>query len=126
NADATARALAAYENVRWIAGGRAKEGGIAALSGFGDRVAAAYFYGECAGLFAGQMAEAMPGVPHATLATLDQAVAAARADAAPGDVLLLSPAAASFDQFASFEARGDAFRALIETAQAPQGTEARA
>jgi UDP-N-acetylmuramoylalanine--D-glutamate ligase len=47
--------------------------------------------------------------------TLDRAVARARVLARPGDVVLLSPACASFDQFRNFEHRGDTFRALVES-----------
>ncbi|MEM8758868.1 MAG: UDP-N-acetylmuramoyl-L-alanine--D-glutamate ligase [Pseudomonadota bacterium] len=110
NADAAEKALSAYEGIRWIAGGKAKEGGIASLQPLLGRVAGTYLIGEAEGLFAEQLGSA----PHARCGTLEAAVDAALADAAPGEVLLLSPAAASFDQFASFEARGEAFRALLE------------
>ena len=50
--------------------------------------------------------------------TLDEAVADARAAARPGEVVLLSPAAASFDQYRDFEARGEHFRALVEAERA--------
>jgi len=58
-------------------------------------------------------------VPWTISGTLANAVAAARAAARPGGVVLLSPACASFDQFANFEARGDAFRDLVRSS--PQG-----
>jgi len=54
------------------------------------------------------------GVPVQRVGTLEAAVDAAAAAAEPSDVVLLSPACASFDQFSDFEARGDAFRALVE------------
>ncbi|MGH2499232.1 MAG: UDP-N-acetylmuramoyl-L-alanine--D-glutamate ligase, partial [Candidatus Limnocylindria bacterium] len=54
-------------------------------------------------------------------ASLEEAVAAARRLALPGDVVLLSPACASFDMFASFEERGDRFRALVRAFAAPVG-----
>ncbi|MEM8623923.1 MAG: UDP-N-acetylmuramoyl-L-alanine--D-glutamate ligase [Pseudomonadota bacterium] len=110
NADAAEKALLSYENIRWIAGGRAKAGGIAPLAPLFERVAKTYLIGEAADDFAGQLGKA----PHALCGTLEAAVTAALAEAKPGEVLLLSPAAASFDQFASFEARGDAFRALLQ------------
>ncbi|MEM6676596.1 MAG: UDP-N-acetylmuramoyl-L-alanine--D-glutamate ligase [Pseudomonadota bacterium] len=110
NADAAEKALLAYEHVRWILGGRAKEGGIAALVPLFDRIAGAYLIGEAAETFG----QTLGSVTQRQCATLDAAVDAALAEAQPGEVLLLSPAAASWDQFASFEARGEAFRALLE------------
>jgi UDP-N-acetylmuramoylalanine--D-glutamate ligase len=53
------------------------------------------------------------GRSYARVGTIDHAVEAAAADAAPGDVVLLSPACASYDQYENFEARGDHFRSLI-------------
>ncbi len=109
NADAAEKALKAYEHIRWIAGGRPKEGGIEALRPLFGRIARAYLIGEAEAEFANTLA----GVDHLRCGTLDKAVAAAMRDAKPGDVVLLSPACASWDQFANFEARGDSFRALV-------------
>lgn len=105
NADAAARALSVYRNIRWIAGGRAKEGGIASISGDLDNVRKVYLVGEAADLFRRQLG----GRNLVMSGTIAEAVNSAAAEAEPGDVVLLSPAAASFDQFADFEARGDAF-----------------
>lgn len=112
NADAVARALACYRDIYWIAGGRAKEGGIEPLKPYFDRLRRAYLIGEAAEGFAKTLA----GQAATTIAsTLDRAVEAAYADARKDGVarpiVLLSPACASYDQFANFEARGDAFRA---------------
>jgi UDP-N-acetylmuramoylalanine--D-glutamate ligase len=109
NADAAEKALLAYDNIRWIAGGQSKEGGIESLRPLFGKIAKAYLIGEAEADFASTLG----GTPHLRCGTLSNAVATARADARPGDVILLSPACASFDQFASFEARGDAFRALM-------------
>jgi UDP-N-acetylmuramoylalanine--D-glutamate ligase len=114
NADATARALAVYPDIFWIAGGKPKEGGIAPLASFFPRVRKAYLIGEAANQFArtldGKALYEMSG-------TIDAAVAAAAADAAASaaeaPVVLLSPACASYDQFKDFEQRGDAFRNLV-------------
>ncbi len=113
NADAAARALACYGRLVWIAGGIAKSGGIEALRPLLPRVAHAVLIGRDAPLLAGTLADA--GVPFTLAGTLDAAVPAARAAAARtgSSVALLSPACASFDQFASFEARGDRFRDLV-------------
>jgi UDP-N-acetylmuramoylalanine--D-glutamate ligase len=114
NADATERALLSFHNVFWIAGGKAKAGGIEPLAPFFDRVRKAYLIGEAAPAFAATLGEK---VPHAEVGTLDAAVAAAARDAAASGledaVVLLSPACASFDQYPNFEVRGDAFRALV-------------
>ena len=109
NADAAEKALLAYDNIRWIAGGQPKEGGIEPLRPLFGKIAKAYLIGEAEAAFAETLGE----VAHMRCGTLAEAVGAARADARSGDVILLSPACASFDQFASFEARGEAFRELV-------------
>ncbi len=110
NADAAAKALAAFEGIHWIAGGRPKAGGIEPLSEFFPRIRHAWLIGEAAGLFAATLAGKVP----CTIAgTLERAVAGARAAARAGEVVLLSPACASYDQFTDFEARGEAFRRLV-------------
>ena len=111
NAEATEKALACYERTYWIAGGRAKEGGIAALAPHFGRVRHAYLIGESAESFAATLEGRLT---YSRCGTLAEAVAAAAKDArGTGGVVLLSPAAASFDQFDSFEQRGDRFRALV-------------
>ncbi len=112
NADAAARALAAYENIYWIAGGIAKAGGIEPLAPWFGRVREAFLIGESADTFAKTLTGKVTATRVGDLETaVSQAAQAAAGDPEPS-VVLLSPAAASFDQFASFEARGDAFRAL--------------
>jgi UDP-N-acetylmuramoylalanine--D-glutamate ligase len=108
NADAAEKALTAFDRVRWIAGGRPKEGGIVALRPHFGRVAKAYLIGEAAADFAATLGE----TPHALCGDLASAVRLAAREATPGEAVLLSPACASFDQFSDFEARGDAFAAL--------------
>jgi len=114
NADAAARALACYSAIYWIAGGRGKEGGVSSLAAYFPRIRKAYLIGESAGAFARQIGD---GCPTALCRTLEMAVRQAhldaRAEKQPGAVVLLSPAAASFDQFANFEIRGDRFRTLV-------------
>jgi UDP-N-acetylmuramoylalanine--D-glutamate ligase len=115
NADAAARALACFENIFWIAGGKPKSGGITSLAEFFPRIRKAYLIGEAAQDFA----ETLTGkVAHAIAGTLDRAVAEAARDAEASGlkaapVVLLSPACASFDQYPNFEARGDKFRELV-------------
>ncbi len=113
NADAAAKALSSYVNIHWIAGGRPKEGGIEPLAPFFDRIAKAYLIGEATETFAATLAGR---VPFERCSTMESAVMAAAADTHFGTdaVVLLSPACASFDQFADFEKRGDAFRALVQ------------
>lgn len=115
NAQAAEQALRAYPRVYWIAGGRAKEGGIEPLLPLMDHVAKAYLIGEAADDFS----RTLDGkTAHETTGTLEKAVADAFRDAkASGDenpIILLSPACASFDQFKDFEARGDSFREAVE------------
>jgi len=112
NPESAAPALAAFERVHWIVGGRAKGDDLdACRPGFGH-VVHAYTIGEAGPRFAEILAGSMP-VDH--VGTLDAAVRRAAANARPGDTILLSPACASFDQFADYEARGAAFRAAVES-----------
>jgi UDP-N-acetylmuramoylalanine--D-glutamate ligase len=115
NADAAARALGCYSAIYWIAGGVAKAGGIAELSGFFARIRHAYLIGEAAPSFAETLGGA---VPHSLVGDLARAVGAAFADAKQdgiaGAVVLLSPACASFDQYPNFEARGADFQRLVD------------
>ncbi|KDP93679.1 UDP-N-acetylmuramoyl-L-alanyl-D-glutamate synthetase [Brevundimonas sp. EAKA] len=112
NADAARQALASYPKVFWIAGGKPKDGGIDDLADLFPRVAKAYLIGEAAEAFAATLGD----TPHVISKTMDAAVVAAAADAASagGDqIVLLSPACASFDQYPDFEVRGEAFRAAV-------------
>lgn len=111
NADAAARALACYADIFWIAGGKAKEGGIANLAPYFPRVRRAYLIGEAANEFAATLTGKVDYVLSGTLKrALDDAAADAAVSKAPDPVVLLSPACASFDQFRDFEQRGDIFR----------------
>jgi UDP-N-acetylmuramoylalanine--D-glutamate ligase len=116
NADAAARALASFTDIFWIAGGKAKTGGITSLAGFFPRIRKAYLIGEAADEFAATLDGQ---VPHAVVGILERAVVLAAADAGASGlaepVVLLSPACASFDQYPNFEVRGTAFRDLVLT-----------
>jgi UDP-N-acetylmuramoylalanine--D-glutamate ligase len=116
NADAAARAMACYDRFIWIAGGIAKEGGIETLAPLFPRVGKAFLIGRDAALFAAVLDA--HGVANDVVGTLERAVPAAFAQAREtGEtVVLLSPAAASFDQFKSFEHRGECFAALAKAA----------
>ncbi|HLI19769.1 MAG TPA: UDP-N-acetylmuramoyl-L-alanine--D-glutamate ligase [Stellaceae bacterium] len=111
NADATAKALVCYDDILWIAGGIAKEGGIASLAPYFPRIRHAFLIGEAAAAFAQTLEGRVPYTLSGDLAT---ALKAARDAAKPGSTVLLSPACASFDQFTDFEARGEAFRRLVQ------------
>jgi len=114
NADAAEKALLSFQDIFWIVGGKAKEGGIESLRYLFPRVRKAYLIGAATEDFATTLKGA---VAFERCGTLDKAVPAAARDAAVGEatepVVLLSPACASYDQFANFEVRGDAFRALV-------------
>ncbi len=125
NADATGKALACYDAVYWIVGGRPKEGGLAVLEPFYRRVRHAFLIGEAAADFARALEGKVPATVSGTLeAAVAQAHALARRERRPGAVVLLSPACASFDQFANFEERGETFRRLV-TARMAQGSAGR-
>ena len=126
NADAARQALASYPKVYWIAGGQPKVGGIESLGDLFGHVVKAYLVGEAQDAFAATLDRR---VPYARCGTIDVAVRSAFDDArASGQdaIVLLSPAGASFDQFADFEARGEAFRAAVYELTAPRTREAAA
>jgi len=114
NVAATLRALASFPDARRlvILGGRGKQESYAPLGSALTLQDSAYLVGDAADEIAGALSAA--GIPYRQSGTLATAVEQASADAEPGDVVLLSPACASFDQFTDFEERGDRFRALVE------------
>ena len=113
NVDAAAKALQAFDNIRWICGGLEKAGGLSGLVPHLGSVRKAYVIGREAQTFARQLTG--PGLRLDTEVCITMAVAVDRAiaDAQPGDVVLLAPAAASFDQYDNFEQRGDDFVQLV-------------
>lgn len=115
NPDSTAPALAAYPRIHWIAGGRPKldpsgKADLSTILPHLGQVAAAYLIGEAAPQFAEQLADRLPVIQSGTLA---RAISDVLVTAKPGEVVLFSPAAASFDQYKNFEDRGAAFRAAV-------------
>ncbi len=116
NVDSAAKALGAFERIRWICGGVEKEGGLGSLLPHLGHVRKAYVIGREAEAFARKLA----GVEAEVCTTMARAVARAVAEAEPGDTVLLAPAAASFDQYDNFERRGEDFvaevRARLEAA----------
>ena len=111
NVDSAAKALQAFARIRWIAGGMGKDGGIAGLVPHLGSVVKAYLIGQSARDFAQELGS----VPYDISETMERAVARASAEAEPGDVVLLAPAAASFDQYLDFEKRGEDFMAQVKT-----------
>ncbi|SLN35292.1 UDP-N-acetylmuramoylalanine--D-glutamate ligase [Aquimixticola soesokkakensis] len=110
NVDSAQKALEAFSRIRWIAGGMGKDGGIAALAPALGSVVKAYLIGFSARDFALQLGD----VPYEICETMEAAVALAAREAEAGEVVLLAPAAASFDQYPNFEKRGEHFAALVE------------
>jgi UDP-N-acetylmuramoylalanine--D-glutamate ligase len=111
NPTSTAPALAAYPAIHWILGGLAKTDDLDACAPHFGHVRAAYTIGEAGPMFADILRAA--GKPVSEAGTLDKAVRMAAEAAKQGEVVMLSPACASFDQFKDYEARGDAFRAAV-------------
>ena len=109
NVDSAAKALQTFPRIRWIAGGLGKDGGIAGLAPHLGAVVKAYLIGHSARDFALQLG----ATPYEICDTMARAVDRAAAEAEPGDVVLLAPAAASFDQYPNFEKRGEDFAELV-------------
>jgi UDP-N-acetylmuramoylalanine--D-glutamate ligase len=122
NADAAEKALACYQAIYWIAGGLPKAGGIAPLAPYFERLRHAFLIGTAMEEFAATLGGSVPFTRCGDLATAVAAAAErARRDGVAGAVVLLSPACASYDQFAHFEARGDAFREMVAALRGKDG-----
>jgi len=132
NPDAALHAIACYNNVYWIAGGCFKASGFQELArARGNELGVvrhAFLIGETASDIANVLGSA---IPHTQVGDLDSAVAAAHRTAqtavkdyaegaARNAVVLLSPACASFDQYANFEDRGAAFRSAVAELEEPR------
>ena len=124
NADAAEKALLSFDDIYWILGGKAKEGGVEPLKNLFPKVRKAYLIGAAADEFARTLDGS---VDYEQCGTLEVATASAARDAAAGDavepVVLLAPACASYDQFPNFEKRGDAFRAAVQALRRDQQEE---
>lgn len=116
NADAAAKALASFDEIYWILGGRPKEGGLQGLEPYYGKIRHAYLTGEATDLFERQL---KGKVASTRCENLEQATTLAFREALKENhtnpVVLLSPACASFDQFKNFEQRGDSFREIYRT-----------
>ncbi|MDR1829089.1 MAG: UDP-N-acetylmuramoyl-L-alanine--D-glutamate ligase [Methylobacteriaceae bacterium] len=114
NADSTEKALLSFSNIYWILGGKPKAGGITSLAPLFPKVVKAYLIGQATDEFAATLDG---HAVYEKCGTLENALDAAMRDATlePGreNVVLLSPACASYDQFPNFEVRGDRFRELV-------------
>lgn len=115
NAQAAEQALKTWPKVHWIAGGVAKAEGIKPLEPWFDRVHQAYLIGESEADFSKTLKGKAKTVSCGTLEAATQAAFdAAKASNETNPIVLLSPACASFDQFKDFEARGDAFKGIVQ------------
>ncbi len=115
NAQAAEQALKTWPRVHWIAGGVPKAEGIQPLEPWFDRIAQAYLIGESEASFAKTLSDKASTLKCGTLEAATQAAFdAAKASGEQNPIVLLSPACASFDQFKDFEARGDAFRDIVQ------------
>ncbi len=114
NGEAAIRALACYDDIFWIAGGRAKEDGLAAVQPFMSHIGHAFLIGEAGPDFEEELGGMVPVTQCGDLGTATKAAyhAALESDVKE-PIVLLSPACASFDQWKNFEARGDAFKKYV-------------
>jgi UDP-N-acetylmuramoylalanine--D-glutamate ligase len=119
NPDAASHALGRFEDIYWIAGGRAKDNDLSSLQPYFKNITKAYLIGDSASDFANIMEQ--HHVPYQVARELSNAVASAYGDAlkARRGVVLLSPACASFDQFKNFEERGEKFERIVHALLAP-------
>lgn len=118
NANATSKALGCFDNIYWIAGGRAKAGGLNGLESYIPRIRKAFLIGEAEVDFAAWCSQ--NGLDFSRCGTLENAMTEAVKAAQGSGVVLLSPACASLDQFKSYEQRGELFTQLAQRYTAGQ------
>ncbi|MEA3538136.1 MAG: UDP-N-acetylmuramoyl-L-alanine--D-glutamate ligase [Pseudomonadota bacterium] len=111
NPTSTAPALAAYPAIHWIVGGKRKTDELDACLPYLGHVRAAYVIGEAETVYAHLLGAHIPVIRAGTVERATQLAAGA---AKPGEVVLLSPACASYDQFRDFEQRGDVFKGAVQ------------
>jgi UDP-N-acetylmuramoylalanine--D-glutamate ligase len=126
NPASTAPAIAAFPpepnpRIHWILGGLPKGDNLDECAPFFGNIAAAYTIGDAGPRFAEILA---PHMPVHNSEMMAEAIREAMAAAKPGDFVMLSPACASFDQFRDYEARGLAFRQIVEALLMPDEEEA--
>ena len=109
NIDSVVKALCAFNNIHWICGGQEKKGSMAILRQNSGVVKRAYVIGKNPNRFASKIG----GIPHILCGSMEDAVKYAGNTAVVGDTVLLSPGAASFDQYENFEKRGEHFVKLV-------------
>ncbi len=114
NAASTATALSCQDNIYWIVGGRKKETGLAGLEKFANNIKHAFLIGESTEDFSDWFDKY--GIKYSRCYTMENAVEQAhtKAQNAGAGAVMLSPACASFDQYLSFEKRGDHFAKLVK------------
>ena len=118
NAEATGKALACYDNIYWIIGGKQKKGGLSGLEPFMPRIRHAFLIGEASENFAAWCEGKVSYTHSGTLETAtQQAAQMAWKEKSPNAVVLLSPSCASFDQFKNFEERGTLFASYVKALQ---------
>ena len=117
NGESTAAALQSFENIFWIAGGQPKSGGIGESKKFLDKVIEVFLIGNSTNYFCGEITKSKKDLPIHNCLTLEKATQLALKKGITSNlksyVILLSPSAASFDQFKNFEERGNKFKAII-------------
>ncbi|MDA9171489.1 UDP-N-acetylmuramoyl-L-alanine--D-glutamate ligase, partial [Alphaproteobacteria bacterium] len=118
NGESSSAALKSFKNIFWIAGGEAKSDGIGAALSCLENVLKIFLIGKSSNLFYEQISTVNKDIPIIKCKTLDRAIALAidRAKNSELDhiIILLSPAAASFDQYINFEERGNKFKRLVQ------------
>ena len=117
NGESTAAALQSFENIYWIVGGQPKSGGIGESKNFLDKVVEVFLIGKSTNFFCEEILKVKKDLPVHYCFTLEKATLLALKKSATSNlknyVILLSPSAASFDQFQNFEDRGNKFREIV-------------
>ena len=117
NGESTAAALQCFDNIFWILGGQPKSGGIGKSKNYLHKVVEVFLIGKSTKFFSKEISKAKKDLPIHDCFTLEKATLLAlkigKASNLKSYVILLSPSAASFDQFQNFEDRGNKFKEIV-------------